>query len=80
MLFACRCHTEVEVMKGQVLEKVKLHRYLAWRQKGVDLEGVSIEGVGKGALAGQDALIVADASCRIAGGEGRPEVEDCACL
>lgn len=73
----CRCHTEMEAMRAQVLQRIrKRSRYLSWRQKGADLEGISIEESpdGKASLADQDPVIVADASCRVAAGDGRAEL------
>ena len=68
----------MEAMRVQVLERIRQRsRYLSWRQKGAELEGISIEVTpdGKASLADQDPVIVADASCRIAAGDSRAELD-----
>ena len=63
----------MEVMRGQLLERIKQRKLLSWRQQDVGLQGITVEIPGKDAPADQETCIAADASCCIASAEGKHE-------
>ena len=69
----CRCNTELEAMKVQLLKRIKQRRLLGWRAQDVDLQSITIELPGEDALETQDINIAADASCCIASAESQHE-------
>ncbi len=66
----------MEVLRGQLLERIRQRKLLGWRQQDVELQGITVEISGKNDLADQDTCIVADASCCISNADGKHEEAD----